>query len=94
MALGPFLYMHAQDGALFQPPDRVYTVKHRRLALAWSSLNFYPETNSTCKSYRLNLKKISRFPVKERKKMEELCKVTRILFIYFLTGKVDRRCMI
>ena len=34
------------------------------------------------------------FPPKERKKMEELCKVTRILFIYFLTSKVDRRRMI
>ena len=87
MALGPFLYMYAKDGVLFQPPDRRHTVKQRGMPLVWSSLKIYPETYATCKPYRL----IRGFPPKERKKMEELCKVTRILFIYFLTGKVDKK---
>ena len=70
----PFSYIHAQDGALFQPPDRRHTVKQRGLTKILP-LNPCNMQNLQAKS----LKKISRFPPKERKKMEELCKVTRIL---------------
>ena len=74
MALGPFLCMHAQDGALVQPSDKRHTVKQRGLPLAWSSFKFY-QAKSLKKSVDSHQKK-ERW--KNYVKLQEYC-----LFIFW-----------